>query len=108
MAKKAKGSFLLTGDALEMVAARFKALSELNRLKILVQMFNTEETVLNLAAFTSLTQANAHKHVTTLYEAGIVTKRRVRGLVYYTIADDSIRALMQTAHNSLTKPFGDK
>ena len=108
MAKNKQACFELKGDALEMVAARFKALSELNRLKILVQMFHSEETLHDLAAFTGLTQSNVHKHVTMLYEAGILTKRRVEGLVYYTLADDSIPALTQAAYDSLPKPLGDQ
>jgi DNA-binding transcriptional ArsR family regulator len=108
MAKNKQAYFELKGDALEMVAARFKALSELDRLKILLQMFNSEETLHDLAAFTGLNRLNVHKHVTVLFEAGIIIKRRFRGSVYYTIADDSIPALLQAAYDSLFKQFGDK
>ena len=105
MAKKAAGGFQLKGEALGMVAARFKALSEPTRMKILLQVFDGEKTVSELVKETGLSQPNIAKHMGLLSETGLLTKRREGLHVYYGLGDDSIPSLVEDAYNALAKQF---
>lgn len=80
----------LTDTALEMIASRFKALSEVSRLKILIALESGENNVTTLIELTGLTQANLSRHLQTLVEAGILARRKEGLSVYYRIADPAI------------------
>jgi DNA-binding transcriptional ArsR family regulator len=80
------GAVKLTPDMLDLVAARFKALSEPARLGILNALRSGEKTVGALVAETGLGQANVSKHLQVLHAMRFV-RRRKRGLfVYYALA----------------------
>ena len=108
MAKKATGDFQLKGEALRMVAARFKALSEPARMKILMQLFDGEKTVSEMVKETGLSQPNIAKHLGLLNETGLLTKRREGLHVYYGLDDDSLPPLVEDAYNSLAKQFAER
>src|SRR5437867_3127953 len=80
----------LSDKALDLIAARFKALSEPNRLKLLIALQTGEKSVSDLIQATRLGQANVSRHLQTLTEAGILARHRNRGSVIYSIADPSI------------------
>jgi len=97
----------LSDQALELIARRFKALSEASRLKLVHALKGGELNVTDLVAATGLTQANASRHLQVLVEAGIL-KRRKDGLsVRYAIADKSIFALCETVCGSVQKRLAD-
>ena len=72
---------------LELIAARFRALGELNRLKLIMELEDGEKNVSDLVAKTGLGQANASRHLRTLTSAGILYRRKAGLSVYYGIAD---------------------
>lgn len=80
----------LSEDALKLIAARFKALSEPNRLKLIIALENGEKNVGELIKLTELKQANVSRHLQTLTEAGILARHRNGASVIYSIADPSI------------------
>jgi DNA-binding transcriptional ArsR family regulator len=80
----------LSESALELIAARFKALSEVNRLRIIIALEDGEKNVTTLIDRTGLTQANLSRHLQTLVEAGILARRKEGLAVFYRIADPSI------------------
>lgn len=80
----------LTGKALEMVAGRFRLLSEPVRLRILQELQADEQSVGALVELLDLQQANVSKHLQLLHQAGVVTRRREGLQVFYRIADPSI------------------
>jgi DNA-binding transcriptional ArsR family regulator len=80
----------MTDDVLELIAARFKAMSEPMRLKILHILMEGEMTVNQLVGRTGSGQANISKHLSRLLEAGTVSRRKAGLCVYYSIADESI------------------
>lgn len=91
----------LSEAALEMIAARFKILSEPMRLKLVYALMDGEKTVSELIRETGGLQANVSKHLGILLDAGIV-RRRKQGLhAYYRVADESIYALCDLVCNSL-------
>ena len=80
----------MTDDVLELIAARFKAMSEPMRLKILHILMEGEMTVNQLVGRTGSGQANISKHLSKLLEAGTVSRRKAGLCAYYSIADESI------------------
>jgi DNA-binding transcriptional ArsR family regulator len=83
----------LSRAALEVIAARFRALSDASRLHIVQSLFDGERSVQELSELTELSQANVSKHLSVLAEQGIVAKERQGSFMYYRIADDSIYKL---------------
>ena len=83
----------LTPDAIEAIAARFKALSEPARLQILDALRDGEMTVTELIETTGLGQANVSKHLQSLYAAGFVGRRKEGLFAYYFLADKDVLKL---------------
>ena len=97
---------MLSRPALEIVAARFKALSDPSRLEILQLLFKGEKSVQRLCELTEFSQANVSKHLSVLAEQGIVQKRREGLFTFYSIADDSIHELCSIVCGSVGKRYG--
>ncbi|HXE72636.1 MAG TPA: metalloregulator ArsR/SmtB family transcription factor [Candidatus Nitrosotenuis sp.] len=74
----------LTEEAAEMVAARFRALGEVPRLKILTLLEEGPASVSQVAGRLGLSQPNASRHLKILQEAGLVSRRQEGNTVYYT------------------------
>ncbi len=80
----------MTPEALEMVAARFRAMGEELRLRILQQLEAGERSVSALAESLSATQPNVSKHLRVLQDAGLVRRRQQGTSAYYSIADSMV------------------
>lgn len=90
-------------EALKLIAARFRVLSEPMRLKLLQELSDGERSVSELMDATGAGQANVSKHLGILLEAGLV-KRRKDGLnAYYSIADESVFKLCEVVCGSLAE-----
>src|SRR5688572_17347847 len=76
----------LSPELIEIVAERFKALSEPARLRILNVLREGERTVSEIIESTGLSQANASKHLQLLHSLGFVTRRKEGQHVYYELA----------------------
>lgn len=85
----------LSPQALELVAARFRVLGEASRLKLIQALQPGEKSVSDLLDVTGLTQANASRHLQTLTQAGILSRRKEGLKVIYSIADTSIFRLCE-------------
>jgi DNA-binding transcriptional ArsR family regulator len=79
------------GDDLERVFASvaryFSLLSDPTRLKILHAICQSEQSVTAIVAATGATQTTVSRHLALLHQAGVVSRRRERSLVYYRVAD---------------------
>jgi len=91
----------LSEAALQMIAHRFKVLSEPRRLKILHALWDGERTVGEIIAETGALQANVSKHLGMLQQAGLVRRRKDGLNVYYQIADETVFALCEVVCSSL-------
>ena len=80
----------LSDEALELIAARFKALSEPSRLKLIIALQAGEKNVGQLIEATGLGQANVSRHLQTLADAGVLARERKGVAVIYSIADPHI------------------
>lgn len=96
---------MMTKEALQFVAVRFKVLSEPLRLQILQMLEDGEMSVTAITEAIGATQPNVSKHLKTLQEAGIVARRHVGNTVYYAIADPSIFTLCEVVCSSLRERF---
>lgn len=96
---------VLSDGALEMIAGRFKVLSEALRLKLIIQLETGEKNVSELVRATGATQANVSRHLQTLTDAGIVSRRKEGQKAFYRIADDSVFEMCDHVCGSLKKRF---
>lgn len=99
MAKKVP----LSEAALELVARRFAVLAEPMRLRLVQALFDGEMNVNALVALTGGTQANISRHLQTLTQAHILSRRKEGLQVYYAIADPSIYKLCELVCGSIEK-----
>lgn len=83
----------LPPEALDHVAAYFRALSEPTRLHILNLLRDGERNVGELAQLTGYTSANVSRHLAFLTQQGLVQREGRGTAVYYSIADASVYAL---------------
>lgn len=85
--------FPLTDRARERMAARFRALGEPMRLKILERLFHSPAAVGEIRSSVGGTQANISKHLGVLRSGGLVRRRRDGSRTVYSIADPSLGRL---------------
>jgi DNA-binding transcriptional ArsR family regulator len=91
----------LSDEALEMIASRFKLLSDPMRLRILHTLGREEMTVSDVVAATRGGQANISKHLGFLLEAGVVSRRKEGLNAFYKVSDETIFELCETVCNRL-------
>jgi ArsR family transcriptional regulator len=94
---------VLSREALELVAQRFRALGDPTRLALLQSLFEKERTVQELCAVTGTTQPNASKHLALLLERGLVARRRDGFFTRYRIADATLEGLCRLVCGSLAE-----
>lgn len=91
----------LPDDLVELIAARFRALSEPSRIKLLDRLREREATVLELTELIGTTQQNVSKHLGVLQRSGIVARRKQGNFAYYRIVDEGVLALCEDVCGSL-------
>jgi DNA-binding transcriptional ArsR family regulator len=74
----------------ELIAARFRALGEPARIRLLERLRLGEACVQELVEATGSSQQNVSRHLSVLLHSGIVGRRRAHGRSYYWIADTGV------------------
>ena len=97
-----------TGEAIGLMAAKFRALGEVSRLKLIFAAGNGEKNVTQLIAATGLSQANVSKHLQILTEAGILIRRKKGIYVFYSTTDSKIVKLCEVVGTSLQKRLSEQ
>jgi len=100
---KVKKNRPLSDEALALVARPFAVLAEPMHLRLLQTLMQGEKSVNTLVEATGGTQANISRHLQTLAEGGLVSRRKEGLLVYYSVADSSIFELCELVCGSLEK-----
>lgn len=95
----------LNEEALLLVAQRFAVLAEPMRLRLIQSLFDGEKNVNTLVDETGGTQANISRHLQTLTQAHVLSRRKEGLQVFYAIADPSIYKLCELVCGSLEKQF---
>jgi DNA-binding transcriptional ArsR family regulator len=103
-----KSRHRISEESLLQIARRFAVLSEPMRLRLLHVLMSGEQSVNLLAELTGGTQANISRHLQTLADAGMVSRRKEGLHVFYAVADPSIFKLCDLVCGSLEKQLVQK
>ncbi len=98
----------LSDEALALIAARFKVLSEPVRLKLIIALEDGERNVTDLVHATGSTQTNISRQLQVLAEAGILSRRKVGVSVFYRIADPAVFELCRHVCGGLERELRRK
>ena len=98
----------ISDEGLQLVAQRFKVLSEPVRLKLLSALEEGEQNVGQLVALTGQSQANVSKHLATLVAAGMIGRRKEGLNAYFFISDPQIFELCDLMCHRLDREFAAK
>jgi DNA-binding transcriptional ArsR family regulator len=91
----------LPEELAELIARRFRALSEPLRVRIVDLLRHQELSVTALADQLGAGQQNVSKHLAVLVDAGMLSRRKDGTHVYYGIADEGVFALCEQVCGSL-------
>jgi len=84
-----------------MIAHRFRVLGEPTRIRLLHSLYDGEKNVSVLVTASRGTQTTVSRHLQTLADAGIVSRRRAGAQVFYAISDRTIFELCELVCRSL-------
>lgn len=98
-AKVKKVTNNLSPESMEKVFFRaadyFSVLSEPSRLRIMYVVCNGEKSVSEVVELCGSSQANVSRHLSALYKAGILNRRKEGTIVFYSIADSATVKMCQ-------------
>ena len=86
-------SFTEPDQVFELAAEIFRVMSAPMRLKIISSLCNGEKNVGELLSEIDTTQPNMSQHLSALYRAGVLAKRREGTLVYYRLESEKVAQL---------------
>ena len=89
----ANSDIIETDEVFELAAEIFRVMSAPMRLKIISSLCNGEKNVSQLLSEIDTTQPNMSQHLNTLYQAGVLGKRREGVQIYYRITNDRVVTL---------------
>ncbi len=93
----------LSEEALEMIAGRFRLLSDPTRLRILHTLGDAEMNVTDIVTATNAGQANVSKHLGVMLDAGLVSRRKEGLNSIYRVSDETIFELCEVVCSRLKK-----
>ncbi|GAB4398169.1 MAG: metalloregulator ArsR/SmtB family transcription factor [Rhodoferax sp.] len=91
----------------ESAAELFRVMSAPLRLKIINCLCEGEKNVSELLARIDTTQPNMSQHLNTLYQAGILAKRREGVQIFYRINDQRIVSLCEAMCHEVARKGSD-
>lgn len=97
----------LPAPLVELIAQRFRCLSEPMRIALLDRLREGEATVSELTQATGASQQNVSKHLGVLLGAGIVSRAKRGTSSVYAIADEGVFELCELVCGSLRRQVED-
>ncbi|MCX6901843.1 MAG: metalloregulator ArsR/SmtB family transcription factor [Verrucomicrobia bacterium] len=94
---------LPTPEEMDRMAARFRALGEPMRLRILQVICKESRSVNDIVAATGSTQANISKHLALLTTAGILEREKDGQRVFYGVKDKLALKLCELVRAQVTE-----
>lgn len=82
-------------DTLSRLADLFKVFGDGTRIRILYVLFEAEVCVCDLAKLLGMTQSAVSHQLRILKQAHLVKSRRDGKTIFYSLADDHVRSLLQ-------------
>ena len=92
---------------MELIAQRFRVISEPMRIRVLDALRDGPLTIAELTEALGATQQNVSKHVGVLAQAGIVTREKDGNRVRCSIADESILELCELVCGGLRRQVAE-
>lgn len=92
-------------QVLEGVARYFGLLSEPMRLRIIHAICESEQSVSNIVKASGANQANVSRHLSLLYNAGVLSRRRDGNFIYYRVNDPTLIEICRSACNRIAMTF---
>jgi DNA-binding transcriptional ArsR family regulator len=80
----------------EKVSRYFALLAEPTRIRVLHSICQQEKTVSEVVQETGSTQTNISRHLSSMYQAGVLTRRKQGTQVYYGVADEALTEICRT------------
>jgi DNA-binding transcriptional ArsR family regulator len=93
-------------EVFDMAAELFRVMSAPMRLKIISCLCDGEKNVSYLLSKIDTTQPNMSQHLNTLYQAGILGKRRDGVQIHYRIVDDRVASLCRAVCTQIESETG--
>jgi DNA-binding transcriptional ArsR family regulator len=93
----------LSDDLVELIAARFRALSEPTRIRLLECLGEGESTVGALCERVGTSEQNVSKHLGVLRRAGLVRRRKRGNFAFYSVADAAVFDLCEHVCGSIRR-----
>jgi DNA-binding transcriptional ArsR family regulator len=90
--------------AADQASSLLKALANPHRLLIVCQLIEKDRSVGELAGFLDLRDSTVSQHLALLRRDGIVGTRRDGQTIWYSIGNDSARAVVQTLYRAYCAP----
>jgi DNA-binding transcriptional ArsR family regulator len=97
----------LPAQLVELIAERFRILSEPMRIQLLDALREGEATVGELQAATGASQQNVSKHLGVLLRAGILARRKEGNFSVYSIADEAVFELCEQVCGGLRRQLDE-
>ena len=90
------------------VASYFSVLSEPTRLRIMHAICETEKPVSRIVEDIGSTQTNVSRHLSLMFRAGVLSRRKEGNQVYYRVADDAMVEICRTVCNRIAGQMDDR
>ncbi|MBM3545451.1 MAG: helix-turn-helix transcriptional regulator [Alphaproteobacteria bacterium] len=84
--------------------AFLRSIASRHRLMVLCSLLDGEVSAGELGRALGLTQSNLSRHLSTLREEGLVATRRERTTIYYRIASERVRPILQELYRLFCAP----
>ena len=94
-------------ELVELIARRFRLLSEPMRIRVLTRLRDGEATVHQLVDALGASEQNISTHLTLSAEAGVLARRKQGNRMYYRIADPEVLALCEQVGGSVEQHLLD-
>ena len=97
-----------TDEVFSLAADLFRLLATPIRLKIISSLCSQEKNVSQLLAEIETTQPNMSQHLSTLYRAGVLTRRRDATQIYYRIGSERAAKLCRAVCTQIAVDMDDQ
>ncbi len=98
----------MTDEMLELVAQRFRLLSDPMRLRILHHLRSGERSVGQLVDATGASQPNVSKHLSTLKIHGLVRRRQEGNMAYFSIGSPFVFDLCNSVCGNMQEEWKER
>lgn len=88
----------------EQAAAMLSAMANPKRLIVLCSLVEKERSVGELAELVDLSDAALSQHLSKMRALNLVRARRDGQMIYYSLASDDVRAVLETLHRRFCAP----